>query len=315
MTKRAARPTYIVAYLELREHPKLQRLATRMGWRKAQALGALMLLWMHAAEYAQDGVIDEYDAHELATICDVPKPQATRWMEALTEVGWTDEDPRRIHDWSDYSGKTLELLRENRERVARHRAAKSEQSPAPTRSDEADSTRTVRERTRTVPVPSALRVRREESKREITPTACADDETALVASDTRHEQRQALWSAFDAGMGPARTQNERGRRAKAVADLLAADITPDEVTRAIAAWPRVMRDATLTETGIASHVGRLTAAPAFGRAPNGQMSNVELVWAVTEEIRLEEEARARGTGTVPSRDGAAARVFAAPGRG
>jgi hypothetical protein len=123
--------------------------------------------------------------------------------------------------------------------------------------------------------------------------------------------------------GPRSTPEwgQRGRRTnavggrKAVADLLAADITPDEVTRAIAAWPRVMRDATLTETGIASHVGRLTAAPAFGRAPNGQMSNVELVWAVTEEIRLEEEAKARGTGTVPSRNGAAARVFAAPGRG
>jgi hypothetical protein len=114
-------------------------------------------------------------------------------------------------------------------------------------------------------------------------------------------------------MGPARTSSERGRRAKAVADLLAADITPDEVARAIAAWPRVMRDATLTETGIASHVGRLTAAPTFGRAPNGQMSDVELVWTITEQIRQEEFAR--GTGTVSSRNGKDARIVAEPSGG
>ena len=313
MTKRTGRPSYIVAYLELRQHPKLQRLATRMGWRKAQALGALMLLWMHAAEYAPDGVIDEYDALELATVCDVPKPQAGKWLEALAELGWIDENPRKIHDWSDYSGKTVELLRENRERVARHRAGKLQESPPATRSDEAISTRTVPVRTRTVREPYALRVRREESKsKSITPTACADGETAVVVADTRHAERQALWSAFDAGMGPARTQNERGRRAKAVSDLLDAGVTPDEVARSITAWPRVMRDATMTETGIASHVGRLCAAPALGRAPNGQMSTVELLWSVTEDIAREESTR--GTGTLPGGNGPVIGLIA-PSRG
>jgi hypothetical protein len=309
VTKRAARPAYIVAYLELREHPKVQRLATRMGWRKAQAIGALMLLWMHAAEYAQDGVIEEYDAQELATVCDVPKPQADRWVEALIDVGWIDADPRTIHDWSDYSGKTLDLLRENRERVARHRAAKSEAAETTTRSEPTVSTRTVPVRTRTVREQSALRVRREESKSEIAPTALARGaETAIIASDGRHAERQALWSAFDVGMGAARTANERGRRAKAVGDLLDAGVTPDEVTRAIAAWPRVMRDATLTETGIASHVGRLCAAPAYDRAPNGRMSLVELVRVATADF--EEQEIARGTGTLPSGHDAHARVVA-----
>jgi hypothetical protein len=316
---------YVNVSTDLLSHWKVEATAEALGIDRAQVVGHLVGTWAFTAnatdESQSEGDLSRFPASVLERqVGWTGAPGA--WAQALRDHGWVDPDGR-VHDWLEHAGRGIAALAAQRERMRTRRAARAplDNGASTVIAPSDNGASTVRDTTTTTPTatatPTATTTSSGTATAKVRLPALARSADLAVAepNDEKHAQRQALWSAFDAGMGPARTQNERGRRAKAVADLLAADITPDEVTRAIAAWPRVMRDATLTETGIASHVGRLTAAPAFGRAPNGQMSNVELVWAVTEEIRLEEEAKARGTGTVPSRNGAAARVFAAPGRG
>lgn len=308
------RVIYVNVSTDLLGHWKVEATADALGIERAQVVGHLVGLWAFAAnatdESQAEGDLSRFPASVLERqVGWAGKPGA--WAQALRDHGWVDADGR-VHDWLEHAGRGIAALATQRERMRARRGATRaplDNGASTVTAPLSNGASTVRDTTTATATATTTATSTPTATEKVRlPALARGAETAIIASDGRHAERQALWSAFDVGMGAARTQNERGRRAKAVGDLLDAGVTPDEVTRAIAAWPRVMRDATLTETGIASHVGRLCAAPAYDRAPNGRMSLVELVRVATAD--LEEEERARGTGTLPSGHDAHARVVA-----
>lgn len=112
----------------LRNHPKLGRLAKRLGIGKAQAVGHLVLLWTWALEYAPDGVLASFDADEIADggLWDGDDQE---FIEALTASRFLEDvdGSLSIHDWAEYGGRLLEAKEQNRERQAGYRAARRDE--------------------------------------------------------------------------------------------------------------------------------------------------------------------------------------------
>ena len=133
------------------------------------------------------------------------------------------------------------------------------------------------ERTRTVRgAYEEEEMRGEETRREISTGPSGD---AARAGGGTGPGRQ-IWDVFDATIGPAVTNSERGRRGAAVRDLVQAGISSEAVRRACLAWPRVFPDAVMTETAVAAHVSRLEAGVRSRRG--GAVASV--MAAVTEAV-------------------------------
>lgn len=119
--------------------------------------------------------------------------------------------------------------------------------------------------------------------RRVTSETAASDATGAPIVEGEPAQQniwRGLWAVFDTHLGKARTQSERGRRSAAVRDLVAAGCEPEQLDVAVANWRRVMGSATCTETGVASHLGRLTEgwqARGGGTDSQGRMGVVELI--------------------------------------
>ncbi len=332
---------YIGVSTELLGHWKVELVADRLGIVPAQVVGHLVGLWSFAAnataESQADGDLSRFSPSMLERRAGWSGEAGALW-QALLQAQLVDADGR-LHDWAEHAGRGIASMTAGRDRMRVRRAsgASAGDSVRTVREQSGQGVHTVREQSgpgvSTRDANGADLIEREiETKgnppvappRVATPMGVARRSgTDLVAADDGGEAsdtRRALWGAFDLSMGVARTTSERGRRARAVTDLLHAGVTPDEVRLAIEAWPRVMRDATLTETGIASHVGRLTAgvqAKAPTRDSRGQLSDTEVIYAVTEQVRREREEaeRERVVGALSGRNGAVAVLAAPSGRG
>ena len=92
------------------------------------AVGHLHYLWWWALDFAQDGVLDKYDAEDIADAMQW-EGDADQLVEALLSSGHIDDtdDSLVVHDWHDYAGKLLERRAKDR---ARKRAA-TEASDSP----------------------------------------------------------------------------------------------------------------------------------------------------------------------------------------
>lgn len=115
---------WIESHQEVGRHPKTKKLARLLGISLPAAVGHLHYLWWWALDFAQDGVLDKYDAADLA--------EAIEWegdgqalLDALIEAGYIDETEIGlvIHDWGVYAGKLLERRAKDR---ARKKAAAEE---------------------------------------------------------------------------------------------------------------------------------------------------------------------------------------------
>lgn len=81
-------------------HRKTARLRALIG---DDGLWLVPRWWAYAAENQPDGNFSDYTAAELANLLQYAG-DPVKMLEALLQAGFADNDPLRIHDWSDYNG-------------------------------------------------------------------------------------------------------------------------------------------------------------------------------------------------------------------
>lgn len=118
---------WIEVHQELRQHPKILRLAARLATEPATATGYIVNLWLWAAAYAQDGNLSDLTGSEIAVACDYRGPDTDAFLKALIHDGKRGlidvrGDRKTIHDWKKHG---LKLLLSDRDRVRKHRELKA----------------------------------------------------------------------------------------------------------------------------------------------------------------------------------------------
>lgn len=113
---------WIEVHQELRNHPKVIRLASILQCPIATALGYIVSLWLWAVSYARDGNLTKFSDAEIghgANFDGDPKILVT----ALVEASLLDRTDLKLtlHDWKNYS---LKFLNNEKRRVAKHRKTK-----------------------------------------------------------------------------------------------------------------------------------------------------------------------------------------------
>lgn len=98
---------WIESHTNLHRHPKIIKTQRVFGWDNDQAVGKMMKFWHWCLEFADSGVLDAYDAEDIAAVFGVTlDPSAL--VQRMVAIGWLDDDPvLRVHDWLDYAGKYL----------------------------------------------------------------------------------------------------------------------------------------------------------------------------------------------------------------
>ena len=110
---------WIEVHHELPKHRKTLRLKTDLGVKTAQAVGHLVMLWLHCIENAADGDITDIPAEDLAMYAGYTGRKPEKFVEALIRAGFVDRtsDGRLLlHDWDEYAGKLNEKRRRDAER-------------------------------------------------------------------------------------------------------------------------------------------------------------------------------------------------------
>ena len=103
---------WIESHQELGRHPKLLRLADRLGISKANAVGHLHYLWWWAMDFALEGNLTRFEPREIAEGCQW-EGNAAEFIDALVEVGFLDRESETndtpaslwLHDWEEYTSK------------------------------------------------------------------------------------------------------------------------------------------------------------------------------------------------------------------
>lgn len=112
-----------MAWIELHQtlprHPKLIRLAARLGVPRAQAAGHLTFLWLWVLDYAPTGDLSAFGPAEISAAADFGG-DADAFAQALRETGWLDEG-MQVHDWQEYAGRLLDGRVKARERMREFR--------------------------------------------------------------------------------------------------------------------------------------------------------------------------------------------------
>ena len=112
---------WIESHQELRNHPKVRRLARGLNVAVPAAIGHLHLLWWWAIDYAPDGCLAGYEDWEIAEAA-LWEGDPAEFTAVLMRVGWVDQDDT-LHDWDDYAGKLIRSREQARVRMAAKRAA------------------------------------------------------------------------------------------------------------------------------------------------------------------------------------------------
>ncbi len=120
--------SWIELHQSLPQHPKLIRLAARLGVDRFKAMGHLSTLWLWALEYAQEGNLQGFGAVEIAAAAGWTE-DAEAFLLALRECKWMDKN--RLHDWMDYAGRLVEKRTANRERMRAKRAGSVRDTTGP----------------------------------------------------------------------------------------------------------------------------------------------------------------------------------------
>jgi hypothetical protein len=95
--------TWIETHNKLERHPKVIDLMNLMGWNKSEAIGYLIRFWWWCVDYAEDGDLRPHSAQRIATAVDLTGDTADKFVPAMIETGWIDEQPYfRVHDWWSY---------------------------------------------------------------------------------------------------------------------------------------------------------------------------------------------------------------------
>ena len=114
---------WIEYHQELRDHPKIKKLARMMNWDYCHALGHLGYFWLWCLQHALDGDLRRYDDEQITEAAGVEASKSKEFMEAMTTCGsgideggnkvisgFIDLTPhKKVHDWFNYVGRYLEL--------------------------------------------------------------------------------------------------------------------------------------------------------------------------------------------------------------
>jgi hypothetical protein len=106
---------WIEYHTALRDHWKVDRLATLLNKEYVYALGAISCLWLWVAEYAQNGDISRFSDVEIRKFCRCNDQNFSK--NALKECGLLNEDDR-INDWNKYG---IRVLKSSRKRQKEYR--------------------------------------------------------------------------------------------------------------------------------------------------------------------------------------------------
>lgn len=114
---------WIEVHQELRNHPKIIRLAATIQCSKASAIGYLVSLWLWAVAYSRDGDLTTFSEDEICEACTYEGKNKKQFYESLIACKFLDkkEDKIVIHDWKKHG---LRILEQSRKRMAKSRRNK-----------------------------------------------------------------------------------------------------------------------------------------------------------------------------------------------
>jgi len=105
--------SWLEAHQSLRDHPKRDRLSELLflgtvpdDVADLASIGILLNLWWWAIDYARDGDLTKFSDRQIAKGCGYVG-DSTLLVQSLTDAGFIDKKPRRIHDWDEYGGTLI----------------------------------------------------------------------------------------------------------------------------------------------------------------------------------------------------------------
>ncbi len=210
---------------DLPHHPKTFDLSRLMGWPNPETVGRLVLLWLWALRFADDGDLREHGAHRIAGAMGVPMDDADQLLAALVESRWVDSEPfLRLHNWWDRQGTFLRSRwRDNPERWKR-----VQQLYVPTGAPVVGGHGIDRK------TPEAARVTHGEPHEEHTGAACGKTEQLQTSTKTK-KQGQVVATATAAADGNGVADSCTVRIAPGVLPVSA------EARAVVAAWNELGR--------------------------------------------------------------------------
>lgn len=118
---------WIKSHQELRNHPKVARLASLLNISKPAVIGHLHLLWWWSLDYAPDGNLSNFSLEEIQDAMLFEKKIVARIniLETLIKSGFIDNN-LVIHDWFEYAGDLLEKKAKHAQKMREYR---SQQKP------------------------------------------------------------------------------------------------------------------------------------------------------------------------------------------
>lgn len=98
------------------EHPKMKKLARRLGVQLWGAIGIMEAVWHFVQRFAPCGDIGKYTNEEIAEAVDWTG-DADKLVQAMTETGWLDRSNKHrliVHDWPDHCDRSVtKYLKDN----------------------------------------------------------------------------------------------------------------------------------------------------------------------------------------------------------
>lgn len=123
---------WLEAHQDLRDHPKTKRAARALGISRPQMIGHLLCLWWWCLDYAEDGILTDFDNADIADAAEW-EGEPDDFIHALLHCGPADRagfltngDGLRINDWSQYGGKYITKRNQGRDRQRTHRERNAE---------------------------------------------------------------------------------------------------------------------------------------------------------------------------------------------
>lgn len=105
----------------LATHRKTMVLESELSIETPQVIGHLHLLWWWALDNAPDGNLVNIPIPVIARVS-LWKGDPIKYVKSMVVAGFLDENPLRIHDWEDFTGKLIEKRNDNRLRMQLFRA-------------------------------------------------------------------------------------------------------------------------------------------------------------------------------------------------
>ena len=100
---------WLKANQTLRKHPKLLHLAALTGYPMEFCGFKMLCLWWWALDYVEDGDLSKFFHRTDRGGFRFQKPEdGQKFLCAVLNSGWIDEENLFIHDWLDYAGTYLE---------------------------------------------------------------------------------------------------------------------------------------------------------------------------------------------------------------